>query len=488
MNATVVVIGAGVVGTSIARELSRYDANGVLVEKEADVASGTSKANTGIVHAGYDPEPGTLMAELNRVGNQQYKRIAAELGVAFKETGSIVVSLDDRGVTTLSHLKRQGEMNGVLDLRIVNRAELRNLEPNITRDAVAGLYAPTAGIVNPYDVTIANAETALSNGFEVLVQTCVTGFSVRSGRISSVHTDRGPIQADFVVNAAGLHADEVASMAGHCSFAIRPRRGEYLVLDKRLAGLVNRPIFPTPTPLTKGVTVTPTVDGNVLVGPTSEPINEKTDLATSQRGLTRVFTDARRLVPSLGLPDVITAFTGLRATLTQKDFLIARHEEVEGFVNVAGIQSPGLTAAPAIALKVVDLLRCEGARLEPKEVTTLLPPRRPRFREGSPAAKQALIASDPRYGRVICRCETITEGDIVAAIHRPIGARTLDGVKFRTQAGMGRCQGSFCGTRVIEILARETGVSPIALTKNGIGSELLIGRDRRFPGGGLRED
>jgi glycerol-3-phosphate dehydrogenase len=236
------------------------------------------------------------------------------------------------------------------------------------------------------------------------------------------------------------------------------------------------------------VTVTPTVDGNILLGPTSELVAEKTDLATSPQGLTRVFDEARRLVPSLALPDVITTFSGIRATLTRKDFLIARHEEVEGFVNVAGIQSPGLTAAPAIALKVVDLLHQEGVRLAPKNSPVLLPQRRPRFRGASPAAKQALIASDPRYGRVICRCETITEGDIVAAIHRPIGATTLDGVKFRTRAGMGRCQGGFCGMRVTEILAREKGVEPTALTKNGTESELLIGRDRRFPGDGLSVD
>lgn len=488
VKATVIVIGGGVVGTSIARALSRYDLKGVLLEKEADVASGTSKANTGIVHAGYDPDPGTVMAELNRVGNQQYRQVATELGVTFIQTGSIVVAINEREVTTLSELQRRGELNGVSDLRIVSNAELHSLEPNVTRDAIAGLYAPTAGIVSPYEVTIANAETAVLNGFEVRLETCVTGFSVHSGRISSVLTDRGPIKADFVINTAGLHADEVASMAGACSFSVCPRRGEYLVLDTRRTGLVIRPIFPTPTPLTKGVTVTPTVDGNILLGPTSELVAEKTDLATSSQGLTHVFDEARRLVPSLALPDVITTFTGLRATLTRKDFLIARHEEVEGFVNVAGIQSPGLTAAPAIALKVVDLLHQEGARLAPKDASVPLPQRRHRFREASPAAKQALIASDPRYGRVICRCETITEGDIVAAIHRPIGATTLDGVKFRTRAGMGRCQGGFCGMRVTEILAREKGVEPTALTKNGIGSELLIGRDRRFPGDGLSDD
>lgn len=488
MNTTVVVIGGGIVGTSIARELSRYDLKGILVEKEADVASGTSKANTGIVHAGYDPEPGTVMAELNRVGNQHYKQISAELGVTFKETGSLVVANNDREVATLSHLKQRGEINGVTDLRIVTSAELRSLEPGVTRDAVAGLYAPTAGIVSPYEVTIANAETALINGFEFLLETCVTGFIVHSGRISSVLTTHGPIKTDFVVNAAGLYVDEVASMAGDCSFTIHPRRGEYMVLDKRLAGLVGRPVFPTPTPLTKGVTVTPTVDGNILIGPTSESVTGKTDMATSKQGLTHVFEEARRLVPSLAQIDVITTFSGLRATLNRKDFLIARHEEVEGFVNVAGIQSPGLTAAPAIALRVIDLLHREGVRLEPKDVAVQLPQRRLRFREGSIATKQALIVSDPRYGRLVCRCETVTEGDIVAAIHRPIGAKTLDGVKFRTRAGMGRCQGGFCEPRVIEILAREISVRPIVISKKGTGSEILIDRNRRFLGDGLGED
>lgn len=479
LKVDVVIIGGGIVGACIARELSKYYVKAILVEKEVDVASGVSKANTGIVHAGYNPEPGTLRAKLNILGSKLYESITKELDVPYKKIGSLVLAFEEEEVKALKKLMDRGKKNEVLGMRIIFKDELLNIEPHLNHDVIAALYATTAGIVNPYEMVIANIENAVENGLKVLLETTVTGIEIRNCKVTSVDTNKGKIRTELIVNAAGLYSDEVALMSGYCSFSIKPRRGEYMVLDKNVGTLVSRIIFPIPTPITKGIAITPTIDGNIIIGPTAEEIEDKADVSTTNEGLKRIYKGAKRLVPCISMGDVITSFTGLRAISNTDDFIISPSESVGGFINVAGIKSPGISASPAIALMVMEILQNQGLSLVPKEDFNPIRKGIHKFRYLSLEEKSALITRNPRYGRIICRCETITEGEVVEAIHRPIGARTVNGVKFRTGAGMGRCQGGFCGPRVVSILARELGLGLDKVAAKGFDSRILIGRKRR---------
>ncbi|MEM2920800.1 MAG: NAD(P)/FAD-dependent oxidoreductase [Candidatus Bathyarchaeia archaeon] len=477
MKADVVVIGAGIVGAWIARELAKYDLATVVVEKESDVAQGASKANTAILHAGYDPEPGTLKAALCVRGNQLYDELAEQLHISIKRTGSLVVAFSDEETDVLRELLRRGIENGVQGLRIVDRDELRAIEPNLNPASIAGLYTRSAGIVNPFEAVLACAEEASLNGVRFILDTEVTGFTISDREVKEVATTHGRICTEIVVNASGVYADTVAGEAGLKTFKITPRKGEYMVLDPNIGDIVHTVLFPIPTTVSKGITVTPTTDGNILIGPTSEEIQDRTDVSTTQEGLKKVLTESQKLVPSISPRDVIRVFAGIRAVSDTNDFIIESSKDVEGFINVAGIQSPGVTAAPAIAEMVVKIVG-ELVNLRPKETVRRRHCVRS-FRDASLDERRQLFQIDHRYGRVVCRCETVTEAEIVDAIHRVPGARTVDGVKVRTRAGMGRCQGSFCGPRVLEILCRELELHPSQVTLRGGGSWLLIGRCKR---------
>lgn len=475
----VVVIGAGIIGTGIARELSRYNVDIVLVEREADVAWGTTKANTALVHAGYDADPGSNKARFNVAGNAMYPKVTADLGVMYKNTGSLVAATAPEQVPHLHELLERGRANGVPGLEIIGRERILELEPLIAPDAIAALWAPTGGITSPWELAIAYAENAADNGATVLLSAPVTAIDVEGVRAVRVHTPGATIDTRFVVNAAGLFADEVAGMAGARDFDIVPRKGEYYLLDKRAGHLARRPLFPVPNEFSKGIVVTPTVDGNLLVGPNSRVIESRSDLDTTGPGLDEVIAGARRLVPSIPLRDNITNFAGLRATAQpSNDFVIGPANAVPNFINAAGIQSPGLTAAPAIALEVVRLLGEAGLELVEKPAFNPIRPRPARFEEMDDDARSAAAACDSRWGHIICRCEGVTEGEIVDALHRSVPCTTLDGVKFRTRAGAGRCQGGFCGPRVVAIIARELGISPDAVTKKGGASRVLVGQSK----------
>ncbi|MDN5331069.1 MAG: glycerol-3-phosphate dehydrogenase [Tepidanaerobacteraceae bacterium] len=478
--ADVVIIGGGVVGCMIARELSRYQLKIVLLEKEDDVASGTSKANSAIIHAGYDAKPGTLKAKLNVRGNPLFDKICSELDVPFKRIGSLVVALTDEELKALDELLERGKINGVPGLEIINRERLFKMEPNINKEAKAALYAPTAGIICPYELTIALAENACQNGVEIRLNSPVVDIKVENERMLSVITPGEIIHTRYVVNAAGLFADEISKMAGAEEYSITPRKGEYLIFDRRFGGIVSKVIFPTPTKISKGILVCPTVDGNFFIGPNSNDVQEKDDVAVTQKGIEEIVNGARRLVPDLPMRHVIASFAGLRAVSNTDDFVIEASKKVKGFVNVGGIQSPGLSSAPAIAEMVIEILKEEGLELKVKSDYNPERPQIFKFRHLSSEEKKELIRQKPAYGRVICRCETVTEGEIIDAIRRPVGARSLDAVKRRTRAGMGRCQGGFCSPRVVEILARELGISPLEVTKCGYGSEILKGRTKEF--------
>lgn len=473
----VIIIGAGVAGCASARELSRYKVNALVLEKEEDVCCGTSKANSAIVHAGYDAAEGSLMAKLNVEGNLLIPKLAKELDFPFQPCGSFVVCLHEDDMPGLQALYDRGVKNGVKDLEIItDKARIHEMEPNLADETAGVLYAPTAGIVCPFGMNIAFAENAYTNGVDFKFDTEVQQIKKIDGGWA-IETNQGIFETQYVVNAAGVHADQLHNMVSEDKIHITPRRGDYCLLDKSTGKHVNRTIFALPGKYGKGVLVSPTVHGNLIVGPTAIDIEDKDSTATTRAGLDELINKAGMNVKNLPMRQVITSFAGLRAHEDQHEFIIKEVEGAPGFVDCAGIESPGLTSCPAIGIMVADILK-EKLNLEPN----------PDF-DGSRKGilnpedlaredRKNLIQEHPAYGNIICRCEMITEGEILDAIHRPLGARSLDGVKRRTRAGMGRCQAGFCSPRTMEILNRECGIEMTELTKCGANSKLLMGTNK----------
>ncbi|XCP87191.1 NAD(P)/FAD-dependent oxidoreductase [Roseburia hominis] len=474
----VVIIGAGVSGSSSARALSRYNLNICVVEKEEDVCCGTSKANSAIAHAGFDAKPGTLMAKLNVQGNKMMPKIAKDLDVPFNPCGSLVVCTKGDDASKLQVLYDQGIANGVEGLKILNEEEVHEMEPNLADDVVAALWAPTAGVICPFILNIAYAENACENGVEFKFDTEVEGIEKIEGgyRLS---TTNGPIEAKVVVNAAGVYADKFHNMMANEKIHITPRRGDYCLLDKTAGNLVSRTIFQLPSALGKGVLVSPTVHGNIIVGPTAIDQEDKEATATTQAGINQLITQAGKSVKNIPMRQVITSFAGLRAHEDGHEFIIKELEEAPGFVDCAGIESPGLVSSPAIGEMVKDIVTgiLKPTEKEDYKATRkgILDPKTLSIEE-----RNELIKENPAYGNIICRCEKVTEGEIIDAIRRPLGAKSLDGVKRRTRAGMGRCQSGFCSPRTMEILARELGLDMSEITKCGRGSELIVGVNKEM--------
>ena len=471
----VAIIGAGVVGGMIARTLAAYRLNIVILEKGHDVATGATAANSAIVHAGFDAKEGTLKAKLNVKGSEMMPKVCEELGVKYRNNGSLVIGFGEEDAATLKTLYERGVKNGVKNLALLSQEELRALEPNISKNATCALHAPTGSIVCPYELTFAAIGNAMDNGAELMLDSEVTAIREENGHYV-VTAGGNTVEARYVVNAAGLYTDTIAAMVGDTSFNVHPRRGEYILLDKEMGGLVSHTIFRTPSKMGKGILVSPTVDGNLLTGPTSVDIDDKEDKSTTPEGLARVMKEAGENVEGIRFGATITGFCGLRAVGSTGDFIInnPRH----GFVNVAGIESPGLSSAPAIAEYVADLLAADGLSLEKNPDYN---PRREAlhaFREMSMEEKNAVIAKDPAYGRVICRCETVTEGEILHAIRTNPKPRDLDGVKRRTRAQMGRCQGGFCSPYIVEMLAKELNIPYEAVTKFGGKSVVNFGKTK----------
>ena len=455
----VVVIGGGIVGTAILRELSKYDLHCLLVEKEPDVSVGTTKANSAVLHAGFDAPTGSWKQKTNVRGNALYH-------------GSLVVATSEEEVRQLHKLLERGEANGVPGLQILTKAEVLEKEPNLTT-AVAALWAPTAGVIWPFGCAVAFARCALQNGAEVIRDCAVTGFVKEDGAVTVVNTTKGAIRTKFVINAAGVYAEEIAKLAGDDSFTITPRKGEYILFDKTAASsLVYGVVFPCPNEKSKGILVCTTTHGNTFIGPNANEQTSKEDTSVTPAGMDEIIAGARKLVPDLPMGACITEFAGLRAVSDTGDFILGA-SRVPGFYNAAGIQSPGIAAAPAIAEVVVESLGKEMLLRKKANWNGRLP-KKVAFNRMTAAEKQAAIQKNPLYGRVICRCETVTEGEIVDAIREPAGACTVDGVKRRTRAGMGRCQGGFCGPRVVQIIARELGIPVEQVLKERQGSELYF--------------
>ena len=475
MNYDVLIIGCGVVGAACAYELARYDLRVGVLEASNDVANGTTKANSAIVHAGYDPLPGTKMARLNVEGTALMGPLCARLDVPYRNNGSLVLSLSEEDDETLKTLYRRGLANGVPGLELLDRARTLALEPNLAPELRGALYAPSAGIVNPWELCLALAETAVRNGAELRLSTPVTALE-RGAEGWIVSTPKGVFTARYVLNCAGTRADQIAALAGDHSFAIQPAKGEYFLLDKSEGSRVEHVIFQCPSRLGKGVLVTPTVHGNLLVGPNAVP-SAPEDTANTAQGLAYVRSAALRSVPNINFRDNIRNFAGVRANSDHADFIVEESAVAPGLFHLAGIRSPGLSAAPALGREAAAMLRQAGLELREKE-NFQDSRRRIRFHELSPAEKNEMIARDPRWGRVICRCETVTEGEIVAALHSPIPPVSVNGVKRRVGAGMGRCQGGFCGPRVQEIVARELGLDPTQVLMDWAGSWVLCGETK----------
>ena len=472
----VAVVGAGVVGGMIARELSAYKLNLCILDKAHDVATGASSANSAIVHAGFDAKEGSLKALLNVRGSELMAQTCRELGVKYKNNGSLVIGFTDEDRETVEQLYRRGVANGVKGLRVLNAEELHALEPNVSKNAICALHAPTGSIVCPYELTIASVGNAMDNGAALLLDFEVVGIEDGKDAFTVKAADGRAVTAKYIINAAGLYADAIAAMVGDTSYTVHARRGEYVLLDKESGSLIQNTIFRTPSKMGKGILVSPTVDGNLITGPTSVDIGEKTNKATTPEGLAHVMRETRENVDGVMYNQTITSFCGLRAVGSTGDFII--NIPRERFVNVAGIESPSLSSAPAIAEYVIGLLKESGMTLE--KDPTFDPIRAPMhaFREGSLEEKNAIIKKDPAYGRIICRCETVTEGEILAAIRRNPKPRDLDGVKRRTRAQMGRCQGGFCSPYIVELLAQEMQVPYESVTKFGGDSYINVGKTK----------
>ena len=479
----IAIIGGGVVGGLIARAMSKYDGKLVILEKENDVAMGQSKANSGIVHAGYDPAVGSLKAKLNVRGSQMMEEVCRELDVKYRKNGTLVVGFDDDDMKRLEQLLERGRQNGVEGLELIDGASVRKIEKNLSEKIVGALYAPTGAVVCPYELTIHSIGNAMDNGAELITEFEVADIERTDSMkpdtdacYKLISSDGRIVEAQYVVNCAGIHSDEIARMAGSREFSITPRRGQYLLLDKEAGDMVNTTIFRTPTKMGKGVLATKTVDGNILLGPTSEDMEDKEDKAVTAEGLASVIAREYEFFDSLPMGKVITQFTGLRAHGNTGDFVIESPQP--GFINCVGIESPGLSASPAIAEMVEKMLIDAGAaeklksNYDPK-VRGII-----RFKDLTSEEKNSLIDEEPAYGRVVCRCEEITEGEILEAIRRNPPARDIDGVKRRTRAGMGRCQGGFCMPSVAEILSDELGIPFEQVTKSGQGSEITFERTK----------
>lgn len=471
----VAIIGAGITGAMIARELSQLNASVCVIEAEADIAAGATRANSGIVHAGYDALPGSMKARMNVRGNALMPTAVKELGVPYENCGSLVVAFDEEEDRSVDKLLQRGQENGV-PVEKISGEEVRKREPHLSQDIKSALWAPTAGIVSPFELAIAAMENAAANGAKVYRSSRVTAIS-RQNSGFVIQAGQNRIESRFVVNAAGVYADEISRMAGGEEFTITARRGEYVLFDKSQPVKVRSVIFGAPSEKGKGVLFSPTAHGNMIAGPTAE-FTGKEDTDTTREGLAAVMNGVRQYVPSIDRRSAITVFAGLRAVGDRHDFIIEESKSAPGFVNVAGIESPGLTSAPAIAEYVTEMLVTMGIDGTIKTGATRIRKPIEVFAHATPERQCELIDTDPRYANVVCRCERVTEAEIVKSIHRPCGATTVDGVKLRTSAGFGRCHGGFCMPRVMDILARELGKDLNDITKSGEGSWILANKTK----------
>lgn len=478
----VIIIGAGVIGCAVAREISRYKLKTLVIEKADDAAQGASKANSGIVHSGVDAKNGSNKAKFNVRGNSMFDELCRELDVHFVRNGSLIICFDENEIERLYKLKENGEKNGVENLEIIESARLHEMEPNVSQKAAAALYAPSGGIVCPYDLTISMAESAYVNGVEFRFDTCVESIKKENG-MWHLNTNNGTFDSKVIVNCAGVHADEINNAVSEEKIQIVARKGEYRMVDKRYRDYFKRTIFQLPTDMGKGVLVSPTVDGTLIIGPTALDIEDKDDVSTDSEMLSLAVSTAMKTWEALPTGSLITTFAGVRAHSVADDFIIGEREDADGFFNAAGIESPGLSSAPAIGVYLAEAIS-KKLSAEKKDSFVPIRPKAKRFREMTNQEREQAIRENSEYARIVCRCEQVTAAEIRDAIRRPLGAKNLDGVKRRTRAGMGRCQGGFCMPTVVDILCEELNLTPEQVSKFGGNSYILSGRI----GGGSKND
>ena len=465
----IIVIGAGVVGCSIARELSKYNLDVLVVEKNSDVSEGISKGNSGIVHAGYNEKIGTLKAKLNIEGNKIFDDLSRDLQFPFKRNGAFILAFSDEEMKTLESLKENGEKLGVEGLEILTREEALNIEPNLNKEIVGVLNVKTSGIVSPYEMTIALAENASENGVEFKLNSKVTNIEKISEGYKVTLNNKELVSGKIIINASGLEGAFLNNLVSMSKREINPVKGEYCLFDKVAGAMINKTLFQVPSKLSKGVLVTPTAEGNLLVGPNA--VEGKT-LETSREGIDEILDKSKKSLEELPVARILNTFSGIRPKTKGGDFIIEEVEDAKKFINVIGIDSPGLTAAPAIGVYVVNMIKERLALVEKKNFKKTRE-KIVRFAELSLEEKNKLIKEKPAYGHMICKCEFVTEGEIVEAIHRPIKALTVDAIKRRTRASMGGCQGIGCTLPISKILSRELGIDISDINKNSEGSPVI---------------
>ena len=475
----VVVIGAGAVGCAIARELSKYQIRVMVVDKNEDIGGDASKSNSAIIHTGYDAAPDTLESQLVVAANPMYDEIVNDLDVPFKRIGAILPAITSEQFEQLPAIKAKAFKNRVYDVEYKSGAELLEMEPNLNPEVKGGLYIPRESIIDPFIFVQALAENANANGVEFLLNAKVTDIKTENGKIKSVVTTKGEIETMYVINSAGLYCDDIAEMVGKADYKVVARKGQFYILDKNTSCQVNQIVLPIPTKITKGKLMCPTIHGNMLVGPTAEDQPSKVDKSTSADGLASIATDVRNLVPNVNLRDTITQYSGLRPNRNPEGLHVDTYEDLYGYINLSGVRSTGLTLSVAMGKYVAQKMLEIGAEMTLKDNFIKTRKGIVKFSEKTREKQAELIQENPLYGNVICRCETVTEAEIMQAIHRPLGAKSVDAVKRRVRAGMGRCQGGFCGPKVIEILARELGVEPSEINKNNEGSYMVTGKTRQ---------
>ncbi|OFV71773.1 NAD(P)/FAD-dependent oxidoreductase [Acetobacterium wieringae] len=486
MKTEVLIIGGGVIGASIAHQLAKYNLDIILVEKASDVCMGTSKANSAMIHSGFNIDGGTLKGKLALAANKVVKQLCQDLDVDLvKPLGSITVGFEESDLEKMKKTMENGIKNGIQGMRLLDQQELHEMEPHLNPEAKYGLFEPETGIINPFEYTVALAENAVINGAKVMLDTEVLDIMIENKTVKGVKTNKGNIEAKVIINAAGLYADKIAAMVEDIDFEIKPRKGQYFLYDKKWGNILTYTIYSAPTKVSKGMIVVPTIDGNILAGSNAEALEDKTDLRTTAEALDQIYTSTiSHLFPELPrMGDVITTFTGLRAASSNEDFIIEAAKTVKGMINVAGIQSPGLTSAPAIAVMVEELVRAQNLELDFTPKANYEKGRKApvMLAELSYDERNALIEKEPAYGEIICRCESISKGEINDAIHRPVPATNMDAIKRRVRAGMGRCQGGFCGPKVLDILSRELNISPLEVTQKGNASFVLAARNKELP-------
>ena len=478
MKTDVVIIGAGAVGCAIARELSKYQIQVMVVDKNEDVGGDASKSNSAIIHTGYDASPGTLESQLVVAANPMYPELVKELDVPFKQIGAILPAITQEQFEQLPSIKAKAFLNRVYDIEYLTKEQIIAMEPNINPEVKGGLHIPRESIIDPFILVQALAENANENGVDFLLNTKVTGIQTENGKIKAVETTAGTIETGYVINAAALYCDEIAAMVGKADYKVVARRGQFYILDKNTSCKVEHIVLPIPTKITKGKLMCPTIHGNMLVGPTAEDLDNKTDKSVTTDGLESIVKDVQRLIPNVNIRDTITQYSGLRPNRNPEGLHVDVYDDLEGYVNLSGVRSTGLTLSVSMGVYVAQLLKEHGCDLVYKEDFKKTRKGIRIFHEMTADEQEEIIKENPGYGNIICRCETITEGEILDAIHRPLGARSMDAVKRRVRAGMGRCQGGFCGPKVLEILSKELNIPVEQVNKNVAGSYMVSGKMR----------